>query len=254
MNELDRCIPNGVPIRIKLYLNRPEFCLMAPPVAGVGYKYVITKACLNVCTVNPAPEIMIAHAEILKSHPAIYPYTRTETKRFTLTSGLHSAELVGPFQDQVPFEFFIALVKESAVHGQYNKNPFNFINADVSTIQCTVDSQDLGQGQVQVHFADTPENSNYLEGFNTLRGLDNPFGIPITRTQYHNGYTIYRFFSETPKNPSNMAGEYLPLKRRGNLKISIKFAKALPETTTVLVMGRFSSAFKIDHTRAVYEI
>lgn len=248
MNEIDRYIANGVSVRIKLYLNRPEFCLMALP--ENEYQFKISKAYLNVCTVNTAPEIVVAHSEILKTHPAIYPYTKTETKRFTLTSGVHSTEINDPFQGRIPSEFFVALVRENAVHGQYDKNPFNFINADVTSIQCTVDSQDLGQGQIQMRYGDTPEDSNYMEAYNTFRGLlENPSNIPITRAQFFNGYTVYRFYSEMPKENNNISNEYLPLRRNGNLKISIKFAKALPETTTILIMARFSSAFKI-----VYEI
>ena len=48
--------------------------------------------------------------------------------------------------------------------------------------------------------------------------------------------------------------DILPLKRTGNLRISLRFAAALPEPTTLIVFAKFPATVTIDKYRGVTDV
>lgn len=250
--SLDRYLLPGVSIKIKLYPATPEFCLLSPD-DSPKYKVVVTRASLRVCYIEVVPEISIAHSEILKSGAdAIYPFINTQVKKFTLPSGIFSHEITDMFQGKIPSEIVLGLVAESAQHGSYVSNPFYFENAGLNFLQVTVDGRDLCPGTLHPKYNDTWTTSHFVEAYNTLRGIDNATGeIPVSKKDYYKGYCLYRFYTENIDGTDN---DTLPLKRTGNLRISMNFDKKLPYPMTLVVYAKFPSAFKIDSSRSVYHV
>lgn len=252
--EISRYIPYGVPLNITLYPSTPEFCLMSPEIDAAGqFKVVITKASLNVCMVDVAPAILAAHANILKSKPAIFPYSKSEVKKFTIARGVYSAEINDPFNGRVPAEMVCGLVSDSANHGKLDENPFLFQHGNLNFIQVSIDGQDMGgQGPIQPHYNSTPETSLYMDAYKTLIGMDGNDGVsPISRIEYPQGYCFYRFYSETVQAGND---DIIPLRRSGNLRVSLKFENQLSNPTTLVIFARFPAALKIDKNRAVHEV
>lgn len=248
--SLDRYLLPGVGVKVKLYPSTPEFCLLSADDAP-NYKVLITKATLKICYVEVVPEIAIAHSEILKSGtPAIYPYISTEVKKFTMPSGVFSHEICDLFQGKIPSEMVLGLVAEVSQHGSYTKNPFYFENAGLNFLQVSVDGKDLSPGPLRPKYEESWSESNYVEAYNTLRGLDNVTGeIPVSKSDYHNGYCLYKFHTESTDaaDPDN-----LPLKRTGNLRVSMGFNGKLKLPMTLVVYAKFPAAFKVDASRCVY--
>jgi hypothetical protein len=85
--EINKLIPNGVGLGVTLYPSNPEFSIISGD-TGVALKMVITNASLKLCSIEVSPEVAAAHSEVLKDHPAIYAFTKTELKRFTLPRGI----------------------------------------------------------------------------------------------------------------------------------------------------------------------
>jgi len=232
--EVNKLIPNGVSLNVTLYPTIPEFCLMSPD--EDSYKIIITRATLTVCKIDVSPEIIAAHSELMLSEPATYCFTKTEIKKVTLPSGVYNSEINDPFTGRIPTELVIGLVQSHAAHGSFSKNPFYFHNHKVSRIQVTADGCD----------------SLYIEAYKSLQGV-NGFDdeIPIPRLDYPEGYCFYRFVTD---HNDDSSGEVLPLRRTGNLRVSIRFDEMLASTTTVIIFVRFPAGIKIDKNRAVYDL
>ena len=79
----------------------------------------------------------------------------------------------------------------------------------------------------------------YLWLMDTQPGLE----LGIYYEDFANGYALFRFDVQP-----------LPAKDQfGNLRITTRFAEALPEGVTLLIYSRFRDRFYIDHTRNVIQ-
>jgi hypothetical protein len=251
--KISKLIPYGVSIGITLYQNEPEFCLMSADsdIASSGYKVVILKSFLEMSLIEIAPEISLAHSKILEKTTAFYPYTKTQIRKFSIAKDVFSAEFSDPFLNQIPSEMLIGLISDVSCHGSWDKNPLSFMPHDVSNIQVTVDGQQLGHGNIEVVYSDEPENGQYMQGYTTLCCLENNEGVnPIPRLDYPGGYCLYRIASEFANNISDH--DVVPVKRTGNLRISVTFAKKTPEPLTLIIYAKQGGAVKIDLNKAVY--
>ena len=127
--SISRYIPNGVALDIKLHCATPSFCLMSADSDAAttgGYKFVITKAYLEVPKIQLSPEVLVAHSEVLANTPAVFPYTKYEIKKHTISKGSHSGEVNNPFQGRIPSELILGIVSDTAQHGSWGKNPLCF--------------------------------------------------------------------------------------------------------------------------------
>ena len=252
--ETNRFLPNGVSLSVTLYPSSPEFCLISPDIKPVpDFKIKILHASLDVTMVEPSPEILISHADVLKTKPAIFPYMKSEIKKFSIAKGLHSTEISNPFSNQIPSELIIGFVSNRSAYGDIGENPFNFKNCLLTSVRASVDGQDMGRGTLELNFQKDPEKGSYLQGYETLLGMgDNPPNTSsISRLEYPQGYTFYRY---TWQGGDRVEDDILPTKRFGSLRLSFKFAEELKEPMTAVLFARFPAALKIDQNRAVFEI
>lgn len=219
---------------------------------------MITKACFRVCNVEVAPEIIAAHAQVLKTnHQAVYTYTKTEVKKFTLTKGLFSAEINDPFAGRVPNELVMGIVSGAASHGAFDKNPFYFGHCNVSRVQVTADGVDLGEGPIETNYDSHTVTSSYLEAYRSLIGVTGSEDeMPFTRQEFLEGGSVfYRFVTAQENSRLNSDdGGVTPLKRSGNVRVNLRFSKELQEPMTVIMYAKFPGCLKIDKNRAVTEI
>jgi hypothetical protein len=256
--SVSKLIPNGVPLAITLYPGNPEFVLTSP-MNNPDVKLVITKASFRVCNVDVSPEILAAHAEVLTTNPAVYTFAKTEVKRFTLPAGLFSTDINDPFTGRVPTELVIGIVTGSASHGSYIEDPFFFDHHNISRIQVTADGVDLGEGPIEVKFDDNGGMmSSYIDAYRSLIGASGDENeAPVGRLEYQDGGNVLYRFVAAPEHGSGGAigePEVTPLKRVGNMRISLRFSKALARTMTVIVLAKFPGGIKIDKNRAVTEL
>jgi hypothetical protein len=255
--EINKLIPNGVGLGITLYPSNPEFSIISDDV-GVDLKMVITNASFKLCSVEVSPEIAAAHAEVLRDHPAIYTYTKTELKRFTIPKGIFSTDINDPFAGRVPSEMVIGLVKGRASHGVYGQDPFAFEHFHVTRVHVTVDGIDLGEGPIETKYeGDRTTFSSYLSAYRSLRGCN---GVedecPFSRMAYLDGKNVlYRFVTNPEVSRSiNGDADVTPLRRLGNVRVSLRFDKELPEAVTVIMFAKFPGGLKIDKNRSVTEL
>ena len=69
-----------------------------------------------------------------------------------------------------------------------------------------------------------------------------------TRDNYKNGYTLLGFNLDPTVT---MDYKHLPLIKKGNLQLELKFAEALPNAINIIVYACFPYKFEIDVARNV---
>ncbi|XP_055997921.1 uncharacterized protein F54H12.2-like [Ostrea edulis] len=98
--EQEKCLPNGLDVRLRFNRARPQFYMMTD--AGSSGKVVIQSMILWVRKVKPVPSIINLINQQLSTQTAKYPLRRVEVKTFTIPSGTQSKITDHLFQGQMP--------------------------------------------------------------------------------------------------------------------------------------------------------
>lgn len=239
----ERLLINGLPLNLKFWQTNDAFRLMAK--AGADhYKLRIEDAVLRVATVKINPGVLLGHAEALKKASAVYPFTKSVVKTYAVAGGQYSFTQDDLFQGEVPSRVIIGLVSSNAVHGSYEKNPYNFQNYDCNFVGFYVNGQSVPSHPLQPNYG----ADNFIEAYQQLigrRGNRNT-AVTIDRNDYKDGYCLYviePFGSYTED-------EYR-LPEKGHTRLELRFGTALPETCTVIVYAKFPALMKVDESRNV---
>ena len=208
------------------------------------YKLQIRSAILKVCHVSLNPSLMIAHNESLKLTPALYSFWRSDIKSFSVAQGSLTFMTDNIFHGKVPSKMIIGMVSNSAYSGDFGKNPFNFKHKDANYLEVTVDGQPVPNRPYKPNYEENDYVSSYLSLLDT--DLNKRKGIIIGLSEYPNGYCLYVFDIQ-----SFLSGKIMTRSNSGYVRLSIRYAKALPETINVMVYAKFPELVTIDHTRSV---
>jgi hypothetical protein len=252
--QCDRYLLNGIELRIKLWPTKSSLNLMAS-LRDKGFKSVIEEAVLKVCHVTPSPQMLMAHQEILnKNQFALYPYVKTEIKKFTVGQGAYDFTKDDIFQNMIPVRVIICFVSNEALSGSYHKNPFNFQHYMANFIEVSVDGESVPGRALQTKFGSDFQDGNFIAAYLSLSravtlGKEEH---SISRSDYANGYTFFMFDLEPEiRSENGEDDEFWPMAKRGHLRVEIHFDVGLPETISILMYGEFPKIIKVDHARNV---
>ena len=81
----NRCLLNGVEVRLQLICSKGNFCLQSNATL-IDCEVSLKEATLFVLKVKTNPSIQLAHAKTLKQATAKYPLRRIEIKSFANTN------------------------------------------------------------------------------------------------------------------------------------------------------------------------
>jgi hypothetical protein len=250
--QCDRYLLNGIEIRIKLWPSKSALNLMA---VQNSFKSVIKEAILKVCQVTPTPQVITAHQETLnKKYLALYPYARSDIKRFTVAQGTYDFTKDDVFQNLIPIKLILCMVNNEALNGSFQKNPFNFKNYKVNFVEVSIDGESVPSRALQMKFGNNEEDGNYIDAYLSMtKGLLSGYeDHSITREDYNSGYTFFVFDLEPELLPDNdNEDEFWPSVKHGNLRIEFHFDVALSETISIIAYGIFPRIIKVDHARSV---
>lgn len=254
--NIDRYLLNGVEMRIVLSPSPSSLNLMAYA-PNPSFKSIIQDATLKVCHISPTPQMITAHQETLsKNHMALYPYMKSELKRFTVSKGAYDFTKDDVFQHMVPVKLVVCLINNEALSGSFKLNPFNFHHYYVSYIEVAVDGESIPGRALQPVFKTNSYQGNYVDAFLNMhcRLLSGEEDQSIERPDFGRGYTMFVFDLEPEirnvgEDESN--DDFWPAVKSGNLRVDIHFKESLPETISIVMYGIFPKMIKIDHTRTV---
>ena len=239
--QQSRLILNGVEIQIKMWPAKDEFLMMSK-VEGANYRIQLVEAYLRVCKITPIPAVMLAHSEIIKEKPALYPYSRTQMKAYQLNQGQYSFQLEDVFLSDVPVDIVLGLVNAGSFNGSYDTNPYDFQNYNLGSLAVYLDDESVPSKPLKMNYG----QKNWITAYNTLFKTYAEEGNDISRVDYPYGYTLYMFRLIPDHLPPFMSSL-----TRGNVKIQGTFDTPLPENVTLLVYAKFPSMMTVDSARNI---
>ena len=241
--EQSRYILPGVEMGFKLWPSSHEFVLMSSNPAA-DYKLEIVEAVLKVNMVELTSDMLLAHAQALKTSPASYFYERSDMKAFGVAKGRFGCSIEDPYQGFVPSQLLVGLVSSEAYMGNYKRNPLEFKTFDCNSIAFYVNGHSTPTAPIRPNYKD----GDYLTGYMSLLGenYNEDKGILISREDYAKGYCLYKF--DTCKD---YCKKYTRNVTKGHTRIDIAFSKELPEACTVILFSKFPGQLDINEARSV---
>ncbi|GBN72875.1 Uncharacterized protein F54H12.2 [Araneus ventricosus] len=239
----ERLLLNLVDLKIKLIRSKPEFCLQGEE----GHKVVLEKISLFVRKVRVSPGVILGHVKALEKETAKYPINRVLCKVYSVPQGSMSMVQDNIFVGQMPKRIIVGCVENDAFHGTLQKSPYDFKHFDMNFIGVYVDGQSVKHNPLELNF----DKNNYIKGYYSLFSGTDKFGpdqgLFISREEYINGDTLFAF----NLSPDLCKGEHFNLIKHSNLRLEIKFTKALPQTICVLIYAEFDNVIEINKTRNI---
>ena len=230
---------NGIPIDLKLYLNRSETILMSDD-PNKTWRLEIEDAYLKLCNVDVSSAIIEAHAKSLEQGIlAHYFFKQATLNNFTLGVGQRNFSQT-IFQGKVPQRVVIAMVSSDRYSGDYKLNPFNFEHFNVSNMAVLVNDVSTPAHPMEMNF----KKHQFATALNSV--LRTHPNVVIDHDSYDKGYSLFVF----DINPS-MCEDELPLQKTGTVRLEMQFQEALPKAIQVLAYGEFQSLIQIDNSRSV---
>lgn len=219
-----KLVPSNTPIRLSIFQHmNPAFWYMCNK--DGKYKLQILEAFLQVQTVKVDLNLSIMHEKaITPKHPANYPISRKIAIPFTAKSGEQSVIIQDPTRGRFPQKMFVGFVDAKGFEGDRTKNPFNFENVGISSMQLYINGETF-----RPSYNSSEETINYEALF-----MDGQ--VNITPKEFEKGTTIYAFYPFMSFEDS---------RRNGNAQLSITFAAALTKDYKIIVYFECDDEVKI---------
>ena len=242
-----KCLMNGVEMRVRLVKSKDSFCLM--DYGNLNAKIHLIEANLRVFRVKISPNILIAHHKALSRGTAKYPLTRTEIKSFTLHTGVTGETLDNVIMGQLPKRIILGFVSNKAYNGDFKLNPFNFAHHNLTHLCLYVDGQQIPSKAIQPDYA----NGNFIDAYHTtFSGTGINFGNEghcISREEYALGYCLY-CFDLTSDRTAHCTGHW-NLIRQGTVRIDVRFSDALENSLNCVIYTEYDNVLEIDSSRNI---
>lgn len=248
LHNISRLLINGVRLTYRFYRNDDAVLLMTSD-DTTAYKLEIVDHCIKIPYVTVSNAIILSHAEMLKSHLAMYPMKRSEVKSFSIAKGSLNFNLMLS-QDTVPHSIIIGFVSSEAFNGSLKHNCFNFKHYNVNYLNLTLDGVSVGNSPLETKFGNTEVQYTeaYLALFKVASKFNKDSGNNITFSDFQSGYSLFAFEINPLKSFNN---EALYPTKTGTLRLHCKFDFALPEAVNVITYSVYDSVIYIDQTRNV---
>ena len=242
-----RLVPNNVSVKFVLTRSKPEFCILNYHAGHL--KVVIESATLEARRVKLAAEEQLRIERGIAESGAKYPITHVVTKSFTVPQGLSSVTLDSMFSGQIPNKVLLAMVRNDAFTGEYDKNPYNLQTFDMTHACLYVDGRQVPSAGLEADFSKDLYADMYFELYKNLGFYPHDWGNGITAHQFAEGSFVLAF-DLTPDEAGDGV-DFVTTRRHGTVKASLRFAEGLNATATVIALGQFDNTLVIDKNRSV---
>lgn len=245
MMGIQAAIVNGVEITITLKPNLDIVRLQCFGDKQYG-ALKIDNIRLYLCKKQMTKEVMLAHADIMQTNDATYPFKKSEIRAYTGNKGQTEIVIENPYESKVPTRFIVGMIDAEAYIGHRKKNALNFQHYNISRASFTIDDQPIAKPPYTLD----PHNGKFIEPLVELHSILGKAGedmdIGITPDDYLNGLFLIPF-DVTPTAAANM--EYLSIKECGNCRLELQFKESLPHNIVVLTYAIFPMELHIDGAR-----
>jgi hypothetical protein len=242
--EIPKFLLSNIELCIKFWKNDPSFCLISSNTNSPSYKVKIHDAKISLCFVHPSPSLLLAQAKLLSTHDAIYNYKSSIIKTVSLATGDRSHVVNNCFSGDIPNFLIVGLISTESYMGNYSRNPWVFLPYSLSFIGYSIDGTYVPHGPLQPKFVkDKYQDSDFAQTYSTLfSGMYKP---DISPEEFVECLNLYSFEVTRVRRGTKS------IQKRGFSRLSLEFNKPLPAPTTLMMYGRFSSAFKVTESRNI---
>ena len=232
----------GVNIRIKLFLNRPQFYIVSSHTSTKAM-FLIDSATLMVPKLSVNMQLFLSHNEMLKQEPAVFNFFKYVTRIHTIPAQNRNTVIENLFSDKVPSLLVVAMVSSSDYAGNYATNPYNLQHFGLRSMSLILNGQNVPGSSIECDFSNIRKsNATLYKIFNDAvkRHFHNTnTGIDIK--ELNKGYTLFLF----DLSDSTVS------ERTGELRLTGDFTSPLSEAVTVILLGRFPAKVYINSSRNV---
>ncbi|XP_056003878.1 uncharacterized protein F54H12.2-like [Ostrea edulis] len=244
--QQEKCLPNGVDVRLRFNRARPQFYMMTD--AGSSGKVAIQSMVLWVRKVKPTPTIINLINQQLSTQTAKYPLRRVEVKTFTIPTGTQSKITDHLFQGQMPKLILLGFVENAAFNGDDAKNPFNFQNQKIKKLEVSINGDMMETRPLEPNFTADQYLRSYLSLYKGLGKLGQDWAPDITLEEYKNGYSLWCM--DFTKDQEAQTDKF-HLIQTGNLRVEVQFADSIATTLNCVVYAVFDNLLEINKQREV---
>ncbi|XP_055999297.1 uncharacterized protein F54H12.2-like [Ostrea edulis] len=244
--QQEKCLPNGVDVRLRFNRTRPQFYMMTD--AGSSGKVAIQSMVLWVRKVKPTPTIINLINQQLSTQTAKYPLRRVEVKTFTIPTGTQSKITDHLFQGQMPKLILLGFVENAAFNGDDAKNPFNFQNQKIKKLEVSINGDMMETRPLEPNFTADQYLRSYLSLYKGLGKLGPDWAPDITLEEYKNGYTLWCM--DFTKDQEAQTDKF-HLIQTGNLRVEVQFTDSIATTLNCVVYAVFDNLLEINKQREV---
>ena len=239
----NRLLIPDVNISVKLWQSSPEFSLLTSQ-KDKKFKLKIIEAKLKLRHVKLDPFVAEVIEEGMLSMPIQYPFISSKISTHSIAKGSQSCIINDVFSNHCPDQLYICMVTSTTSSGSFFENPFYLQHFNVSEIGFYLNNTSIPSRPLQLNFGESPYQSLYLEAWKRL--LAHNKDIRISFEDFHRGYSIFSFDLSNKENSSIFTNP-----RKGTTKLEFRFSKALEQSVSVIIYGKFNTLLTIDKARHV---
>lgn len=243
-----RYLINHTDVRLRLDRSKPEFCLQR--FGGANAKLgniVIEQASLYVRRVKIDSAVLNMNEAELRHSNALYPIQRTEMLSYTISRGDLGHTKENMFRGQLPKYIVVGMVTNKAYNGDYGTNPFNFQHFNVNHVALYREGEAVPGKVFTPNFDNKLCVREYMNLFASLELYNVNEDIGISLDDFSAGYSLFGFNLTPDLHMTEHSQPY----REGNLRLELKFSKALTEAINVIVMAIFDGKVEVTQHRNV---
>ena len=230
----------GVNLRIKLFLNRPEFYIVSS-YGQTKAMFVIESATLMVPKLTVDMQLFLSHNEMLKQEPAIYGFHKYVTRIHTIPAQNRNTVIENLFSDKIPSLLVVAMVTSSDFSGNYQTNPYYLRHMKLRKMSLVLNGQNVANTLECDFSSDRSSNATLYKSFTDA--VERHFQIKDTGIEmkhFYKGFSLFVF----DLSDSSVSGS-------GELRLTADFADPLSEAVTMILLGRFYAKVYINASRNV---
>ena len=158
---------------------------------------------------------------------------------------MSSEEIPGVCTTHIPKHVIIGLVTSSAFNGKIDENPYNFQHFNVENVSLHVGPTTYPSSDYNLDFG----NDLYMKAYKDLFDENGIFhgntGTWISFSEFKEGYTFFVF----DLTPDRCNGYHLHQTTSGDLRVRIRFRKALEQHVNMLVYTSYYNNVYINGER-----
>ena len=240
MFQQERALIPGLDFLVRFERAKDSFAIFnANPL--IKPKVIIEEAVLLLLSLKVNPAIMQHHAALLaRGHPAIYEFNKAEISAIPVSQDTTELLKEDLFHGRIPKYLIMFMVSNTAFHGDYSRNPYNFKHYDLKSILLTRDDENIPYERFQPDF----KNGKCLREFMSLYQSNDLLGknaiLPINYEEFKSGYTHFQW-----NMSDNRKGVNAGPNQRGNMKLTLAFEDKTPEAFVIVLYGIFESTIQV---------